>query len=87
MTGPAGQAAATASAAPAASASSAADGRVLAALPSYRLHTLMARAASLRAAAHSELRAADAAASMLPVPVTTRSSRPTRPGRTAPTAR
>ncbi|WP_326580813.1 relaxase domain-containing protein [Actinacidiphila glaucinigra] len=51
--------------------------RVLAALPSHRLHTLMARAASLGAAAHSELQAADAAASALPVPVT-------RTGRTHP---
>ncbi|WP_326581563.1 relaxase domain-containing protein [Actinacidiphila glaucinigra] len=54
---------------------STAAGPVLAALPSYRLHTLMARAASLRVAAHSELQAADAAAGALPVPVTTRSGR------------
>ncbi|MFF3565477.1 MobF family relaxase [Streptomyces sp. NPDC002574] len=47
----------------------------LAVLPSHRLHTLMARAASLRAAAHSELQAADAAAGALPVPVTTRTGR------------
>ncbi|WSM88192.1 relaxase domain-containing protein [Actinacidiphila glaucinigra] len=74
VTGPAGQAPAATSAAPVAvSASSAAAG--LAVLPSYRLHALMARAASLRAAAHSELQAAEAAAGMLPVPVTTGSGR------------
>ncbi|MFI8182427.1 hypothetical protein ACIF70_18180 [Actinacidiphila glaucinigra] len=44
-------------------------------MPSYRLHALMARAASLRAAARSELQAAEAAAGMLPVPVTTGSGR------------
>ncbi|MFF3256417.1 MobF family relaxase [Actinacidiphila glaucinigra] len=74
VTGPAGQAPAATSAAPVAvSASSAAAG--LAVVPSYRLHALMARAAALRTAAHSELQAAEAAADMLPVPVTTGSGR------------
>ncbi|MDX2650397.1 MobF family relaxase, partial [Streptomyces sp. PA03-1a] len=74
VTGPAGQAPAATSAAPVAvSASSAAAG--LAVVPLYRLHALMARAASLRAAARSELQAAEAAAGMLPVPVTTGSGR------------
>ncbi|MFB7287819.1 MobF family relaxase [Actinacidiphila glaucinigra] len=70
VTARAGQAPAAAPAA-----ASAAAGRVLATLPSHRLYTLMARAARLRAAAHSELQAADAAVSALPVPVTTHTGR------------